>query len=263
MLRWVISLVTEAAGSLAGSSAAAIYAGNVPSWASASRDVHATPLHLRGAQVQARRPGLYSASTTTKCSNTTGQVHQQRIAAPRLRPRRDLGVRPRQHALSAPRQSLAAGGRAHPRLHRGLPQDQPRGSVPAAEGLLQALRHLDARADDRARHEAGRLPRFRAPGRSLAARAQSRRSASPSRQLPGRKLILTNGTRSHADAVLARLQLDRHFEDVFDIVAARARTEAVAADLRPLPQGARRRRRQRRRCSRTSRATSRCRTGSA
>ena len=38
-------------------------------------------------------------------------------------------------------------------------------------------------------------------------------------QLPGRKLILTNGTRSHADAVLARLGLDRHFEDVFDIVA--------------------------------------------
>ena len=38
--------------------------------------------------------------------------------------------------------------------------------------------------------------------------------------LPGRKLILTNGTRRHADAVLARLQLDRHFEDVFDIVAA-------------------------------------------
>ena len=39
-------------------------------------------------------------------------------------------------------------------------------------------------------------------------------------QLPGRKLILTNGTRRHADAVLARLELDRHFEDVFDIVAA-------------------------------------------
>jgi len=38
--------------------------------------------------------------------------------------------------------------------------------------------------------------------------------------LPGRKLILTNGTRRHADAVLARLKLDRHFEDVFDIVAA-------------------------------------------
>ncbi len=39
-------------------------------------------------------------------------------------------------------------------------------------------------------------------------------------RLPGRKLILTNGTRRHADAVLARLQLDRHFDDVFDIVAA-------------------------------------------
>jgi putative hydrolase of the HAD superfamily len=38
--------------------------------------------------------------------------------------------------------------------------------------------------------------------------------------LPGRKLILTNGTRRHAAAVLARLELDRHFEDVFDIVAA-------------------------------------------
>ena len=39
-------------------------------------------------------------------------------------------------------------------------------------------------------------------------------------KLPGRKLILTNGTRRHADAVLARLHLDRHFEDVFDIIAA-------------------------------------------
>jgi putative hydrolase of the HAD superfamily len=38
--------------------------------------------------------------------------------------------------------------------------------------------------------------------------------------LPGRKLILTNGTRRHADAVLARLGLTSHFEDVFDIVAA-------------------------------------------
>jgi putative hydrolase of the HAD superfamily len=39
-------------------------------------------------------------------------------------------------------------------------------------------------------------------------------------RLPGRKLILTNGTRRHANAVLARLNLDRHFEDVFDIMAA-------------------------------------------
>src|SRR5437763_14287900 len=38
--------------------------------------------------------------------------------------------------------------------------------------------------------------------------------------LPGRKLILTNGTGRHADAVLARLDLHRHFDDVFDIIAA-------------------------------------------
>jgi putative hydrolase of the HAD superfamily len=39
-------------------------------------------------------------------------------------------------------------------------------------------------------------------------------------ELPGRKLILTNGTRSHAEAVMRRLEIDHHFEDVFDIAAA-------------------------------------------
>ena len=39
-------------------------------------------------------------------------------------------------------------------------------------------------------------------------------------KLPGRKLILTNGTRRHADTVLARLGLDRHFQEIFDIIAA-------------------------------------------
>ena len=39
-------------------------------------------------------------------------------------------------------------------------------------------------------------------------------------KLTGRKLILTNGTRSHADAVMKRLAIEAHFEDVFDIVAA-------------------------------------------
>lgn len=38
--------------------------------------------------------------------------------------------------------------------------------------------------------------------------------------LPGRKLILTNGTRKHADAVMRRLAIHEHFEDVFDIIAA-------------------------------------------
>jgi putative hydrolase of the HAD superfamily len=39
-------------------------------------------------------------------------------------------------------------------------------------------------------------------------------------QLPGRKLILTNGTRKHADAVMKKLAVQEHFDDVFDIVAA-------------------------------------------
>src|SRR3954452_16259178 len=45
--------------------------------------------------------------------------------------------------------------------------------------------------------------------------------------LPGRKLVLTNGTRKHADAVMRRLEIHAHFEDVFDI---------IAADLEPKPQ---------------------------
>jgi putative hydrolase of the HAD superfamily len=39
-------------------------------------------------------------------------------------------------------------------------------------------------------------------------------------KLPGRKLILTNGSTDHAEAVLTRLGLVRHFEAVFDILAA-------------------------------------------
>jgi putative hydrolase of the HAD superfamily len=39
-------------------------------------------------------------------------------------------------------------------------------------------------------------------------------------RLPGRKLILTNGSASHAEAVLTRLGIGEHFEAVFDIIAA-------------------------------------------
>ncbi len=39
-------------------------------------------------------------------------------------------------------------------------------------------------------------------------------------KLPGRKLILTNGSVDHVDAVLERLGLTGHFEAVFDIIAA-------------------------------------------
>jgi putative hydrolase of the HAD superfamily len=36
--------------------------------------------------------------------------------------------------------------------------------------------------------------------------------------LPGRKLIFTNGTVAHAESVLKRLGVTRHFNDIFDIV---------------------------------------------
>ena len=39
-------------------------------------------------------------------------------------------------------------------------------------------------------------------------------------KLPGRKLIMTNGTRKHAETVMRRLEIHRHFDDVFDIAAA-------------------------------------------
>src|ERR1700731_428920 len=48
-------------------------------------------------------------------------------------------------------------------------------------------------------------------------------------ELPGRKLILTNGTRNHADEVLRRLGIDKHFEDIFDIKAAELEPKPNAA----------------------------------
>ena len=39
-------------------------------------------------------------------------------------------------------------------------------------------------------------------------------------KLHGRKFILTNGTRHHAEEVMRRLEIDKHFDDVFDIKAA-------------------------------------------
>jgi putative hydrolase of the HAD superfamily len=48
-------------------------------------------------------------------------------------------------------------------------------------------------------------------------------------QLPGRKLILTNGTRAHADAVTRRLDIHMHFDDVFGINEANL-------EPKPLPQ---------------------------
>ncbi|TPQ50533.1 pyrimidine 5'-nucleotidase [Prosthecomicrobium hirschii] len=39
-------------------------------------------------------------------------------------------------------------------------------------------------------------------------------------RLPGRKFIMTNGTRRHAEKTAIALGIEHHFEDIFDIVAA-------------------------------------------
>jgi putative hydrolase of the HAD superfamily len=47
-------------------------------------------------------------------------------------------------------------------------------------------------------------------------------------KLPGRKLILTNGSVDHVDAVLGRLGLVGHFDGVFDIIAAELEPKPAA-----------------------------------
>ena len=39
-------------------------------------------------------------------------------------------------------------------------------------------------------------------------------------RLPGKRYIMTSGSRSHASAVASRLAIEHHFDDVFDIIAA-------------------------------------------
>ncbi len=77
-------------------------------------------------------------------------------------------------------------------------------------------------------------------------------------KLSGRKLILTNGTREHADAVLDRLGIGHHFEAVFDIRAAELEPKPRAASLRAIPRRAMTSIRTSLRCSRISRAIWKC-----
>src|SRR4051812_20732812 len=51
-------------------------------------------------------------------------------------------------------------------------------------------------------------------------------------KLSGRKLILTNGSVDHVDAVLARLGLGSHFDGVFDIIAAEFEPKPAAQTYR-------------------------------
>ncbi|MGH6995186.1 MAG: HAD-IA family hydrolase, partial [Stellaceae bacterium] len=52
--------------------------------------------------------------------------------------------------------------------------------------------------------------------------------------LPGRKLVFTNGTRTHAQRVLDRLELTHHFAAIHDIVAIDFQPKPNAAGYRTL-----------------------------
>ena len=84
-------------------------------------------------------------------------------------------------------------------------------------------------------------PRIRAPDRPLAARRPIRRSATRSKSCPGRKLILTNGTRKHAEAVMAAARNRPPLRGRVRHRRRRSRPQAAAAGLRALPRAARRR----------------------
>ena len=69
------------------------------------------------------------------------------------------------------------------------------------------------------------LPRFRPRG-VRAVGPDVGENAAAIAALPGRKFIMTNGSRAHAEKVAERLGIPRHFDDIFDI---------KAADLEPKP----------------------------
>ena len=159
---------------------------------------------------------------------------------PRLQPYRHLGVRPRQHAVSASRQSVAAGRCADRRIHRQFPEDLGGGSAAHPEGLLSPLRHQHARHDDRARRQRRRLSRLCAQDRSFAAGAQSGdggcdRKTAGAQADPDQRL--DRPCRRGAGAARHR----RPFRGGVRHHRRRAGAEAGAADLPEVPQASRRR----------------------
>ena len=150
---------------------------------------------------------------------------------------RCLGLRPRQHALSAPHEPVHAGRQAHPRLCRPPARHRPGRGAPGAEGLLPALRHDAARADGGARHRAGRLPRIcprHRPfgGRARPAACRGHRAAAGAQVHPHQRLAERMPRRWRT-----RLGIPDHFEEIFDIVCVGAAAQAQPRDLRPLRRG--------------------------
>ena len=110
--------------------------------------------------------------TVTQCRSRPGPTPRG------FRQRRNLGVRSRQHALSA---SSDLWQQVDDRIRAyvaGIPESVEGRGVPRAEGLLQALRHHHARADDRAR------ARIRTTISNSCTRSTTRRSSPIRRSAP-------------------------------------------------------------------------------
>ena len=134
---------------------------------------------------------------------------------PRILPCGHLGLRSRQHPLPAHLPHLAAGRRAHHALYRQHVRNRrPVGPGPAEIFLPQA-RHDPAGADRRVRHRPVRLPRFRARYRPRGSIELNASLGEAIERLPGRKLILTNGSRKHAENVARKTRHSRPFRGYF------------------------------------------------
>src|SRR5690606_18137077 len=147
----------------------------------------------RAARRRASVGGAPGDGKAVDCSAGRPGVVRPHARAPlsrrRLRPCRDLGLRPRQHALPARRAPLRPDRDAHDGLRDAVAGCPARGGRPAPRRLLAALRHDPRRADARTRAGPGALPRRRARHRARSPRARPRprrghrRASRPARRL--------------------------------------------------------------------------------
>ena len=149
------------------------------------------------------------------------QPHLSAADAAELRPCGHLDLRPRQHPLPARFAGLAADRRADHALHRRTSSDST-GFRPGrcrSTSITSYGTTLRALIDEYDIDPYDFLDFAHDIDHSdIELNAAARRA--PSNGLPGRKLILTNGSRKHAENVARKIGILDHFEDVFDIAAS-------------------------------------------
>jgi FMN phosphatase YigB (HAD superfamily) len=118
-----------------------------------------------------------------------------------LRPCRDLGLRPRQHALPAGNAAVPADQPPDDRLRHARDRRRPGRGRPPAPPLLEGTWHDAGRADASPRRRSRPFPR--GGSRDRLHRAEPRPGAGPRiAALPGRRIVYTNGTEPYARRVL-------------------------------------------------------------